>query len=173
MEEKTMSNKEDTIAFLKSIGLEYKVYNHKEAKSMEALAAEVNLDHAPLIKNLFYKIRKRFYLILAHTDTKVERGFWSQLKENPKNARMSTPKYIKNILGAEPGHVNPFGLVNDHDKKVTLVIDEKLKDFEYWAFHPMECTALFEMKQEDFVSKFLVSQERELLFLNLTEVGVK
>ncbi len=124
---------------------------------MEALAAEVTLDHAPLIKNLFYKIRKRFYLILAHMDTKVERGFWSKLKENPKNCRMSTPKYIKSKLGCEPGHVNPFGLVNDHEKVVTLVIDEKLKDFEYWAFHPMECTALFELSQKDFTEKFLTS----------------
>ena len=54
---------------------------------MAELAEKVKLDKAPLIKNLFYKAKKKFFLVLAHTDTKVERGFWKDVKINYKNAR--------------------------------------------------------------------------------------
>jgi len=45
---------------------------------------EVKMEHAPLIKNLFYKVKKSFYLVLAMGDTRVEKGFWKALKVNPK-----------------------------------------------------------------------------------------
>jgi len=79
-----------------------------------------------LIKNLFYKAKKKFFLVLAHTDTKVNKGFWRTVKVNPKNARMGSALYLKELLLVEPGHVNPFALVNDKEKKITLIIDEVL-----------------------------------------------
>ena len=73
----TLSNREETEAYLKHLGVSYKAYDHEEARTMVELAERVKLEHAPLIKNLFYKCKKKFYLVLAHNDTKVERGFWA------------------------------------------------------------------------------------------------
>lgn len=60
-------------------------------------------------------------------DTKVNRGFWRTVKVNPKNARMGSAVYLKELLKVKPGFVNPFALINDAEKKISLLIDENLK----------------------------------------------
>lgn len=36
---------------------------------------------------------------------------------------MGNAKYLKDLLCVAPGHVNPFALLNDSDKKINLVVD--------------------------------------------------
>jgi hypothetical protein len=46
------------------------------------------------------------------------------------------------VIKSKKGSVNPFGLLNDEQHQVKkLIIDEKLFNYEFWAFHPMDNTA--------------------------------
>jgi len=57
------------------------------------------LKNAPLIKNLLYRNKKKkFFLILAHIDTRVERGFWRKIGNNPSNVRTCSKEQIKTSI---------------------------------------------------------------------------
>lgn len=76
-EAKSYINKEDTVAYLKSIGLEFKYHEHEPCFTVEDMVKYLKLDKAPLIKNLFYSDKKNnYYLVVARSDTKVEKTLW-------------------------------------------------------------------------------------------------
>lgn len=68
---------------------------------------------------------------------------------------MAKQEQVESVLKAQKGSVNLFSLANDEKKEVKkLLIDEKLYEFEDWAFHPMDNTATVELKKADAI-KFL------------------
>lgn len=145
-------NKEQTADYLNSIKIEYKQYDHEACFTVDDLIKHVKLEKAPLIKNLFYNDKKNnFYLVVARYDTKVEKTLWKQINLAPGNIRLASEEKLNAVLKVQRGHLNPFSLVNDHEKQVkALIIDENLKSEEFWAFHPMENTATVEFKQSEF-----------------------
>lgn len=68
---------------------------------------------------------------------------------------MSKEEVLEGVLKSKKGALNPYSLANDKDHHIKkLIIEEKLFDFEAWAFHPMDNTATIETQREDFL-KFL------------------
>jgi Ala-tRNA(Pro) deacylase len=55
-----------------------------------------------------------------------------------------------------PGSVSPFGLINDREHAVRVVIDRDLKDAARVSFHPNINTSTLTITGADFV-KFLES----------------
>ena len=50
----------------------------------------------------------------------------------------------------KPGSVNLFSIVNDVNKEVTLIVDQRLWDhFDYVGFHPMVNTATTAISRDD------------------------
>ena len=69
---------------------------------------------------------------------------------------MSKEEVLEGLLKSKKGALNPFSLANDTDHQVKkLIIEEKLFNYEEWAFHPMDNSATVELSQENFL-KFLV-----------------
>ena len=58
-------------------------------------------------------------------------------------------------LDIEPGAVSVMGLMNDHDRAVTLLIDEDVLKGEYIGCHPCVCTSSLKMKTADVIDRFL------------------
>ena len=111
-------------------------------------------------------------MLLAHTKTRVEKGFWNAVGQSPGNMRLADAKLVDKVIGCEFGWVNVFSLVNDHGNKCSLIIDKTLENEEYMAFHPMCGTALIELKTTDF-HKFLKSIGKEAKYYDVTKVAVK
>ena len=66
---------------------------------------------------------------------------------------------LEGILGVKAGSVNLFSIVNDVDKQVTLVVDQRLwNDFDYVGFHPMVNTATVAISREDMQKVVELSQ---------------
>lgn len=57
-------------------------------------------------------------------------------------------------LGLEAGAVSPFGLINDSNKEVQVVVDRDLKTVQRVNFHPNVNTATVGIDFADF-EKFL------------------
>ena len=57
-------------------------------------------------------------------------------------------------LGVTPGSVSPFGLLNDRDHAVRVVIDRDLTTADRVSFHPNINTATLTIARTDF-EKFL------------------
>lgn len=115
-------------------------------KEMEAAIKFQN--NTAFVKNLFYVDKKsQFYLILAESNTKVGKQFWKALGLASGNMRMSKPEHLEEVLNSKQGHLNPFSLVNDKaDKVKKVILDNKLKSFEYWGLHPLENDATIEIR---------------------------
>jgi Ala-tRNA(Pro) deacylase len=53
-------------------------------------------------------------------------------------------------LGLTPGAVSPFGLINDREKTVRVVLDERLRAATRVGFHPNVNTATVVLAFADF-----------------------
>jgi len=51
-------------------------------------------------------------------------------------------------LGLEPGSVTPFGVINDTDGQVTVILDKGLLAFDVLNFHPLTNTATTQISPE-------------------------
>lgn len=57
---------------------------------------------------------------------------------------------LQEILHLTPGSVSPFGLINDKEHKVEVLIDKEIWESEYVSFHPNINTETLELSKEDF-----------------------
>ena len=101
-------------------------------------------------KNLFLKDHKgRLWLISARQDTVID------LK--PAAAAMGSGRLsfgnetlMWETLGVRPGSVTALGLINDTDRRVTFVLDQRLWDADIVNFHPLTNTATTALDQAAF-----------------------
>lgn len=69
-------------------------------------------------------------------------AFWKKVGTTHNNVRMSKEEVLEGVLKSKKGALNPFSLANDKDHHIKkLIIEEKLFNFEEWAFHPMDNSA--------------------------------
>ena len=124
---KTLNNRTDVEQKLKELGITHKVHSHKACLNMKDMAENVKLDQAPFIKNMVYSDKKdNIYYIIAHVDTQVNKGFWKKVGTSSGNVRMVKEDVLKDVLGITiQGSVNPFGLLNDKEKKIKKFIIDK------------------------------------------------
>lgn len=152
MENKTLEKVEDYEQWLKGENVEYKLHRHEKALNMEEMKQKMKPDHAPYIKNLFYKLKKGGYGILVALDeTNVKKAFWKEINMTHNHVRMGEEKDLMDTIHCYKGCVNPLSLINDKKNDVSVfVMDKKLKNVDYYAFHPGDNSATIELKRTDF-----------------------
>lgn len=97
-----------------------------------------------LAKQLFLwdkKKKENMWLISAAVDTEVDmKALTKKLGVGSGNLRGADAEPLESILGCRKGVCNYFSMVNDVEKKVKIIIDQKLLDAEWVSFHPMDNT---------------------------------
>ena len=71
------------------------------------------------------------------------------------------------VLGLTPGAVTPFGLLNDKNGLVQLIIDETLRDEELFAMHPCVNTTTVRMSNRDFMEKVIPAMGHDPVFTEI------
>ena len=66
-----------------------------------------------------------------------------------------------------PGSVTALGLINDTDRRVTFVLDQRLWDAAVVNFHPLTNTATTALSQSDF-RRVLQALDREPIVVDFT-----
>src|SRR5262249_52423624 len=61
---------------------------------------------------------------------------------------------LREFLGVEPGSVTPFAAMNDHDSRVTVVLDTAMLEHEVLNYHPLVNTMTTSIPRDGLV-KFL------------------
>lgn len=92
---------------------------------------------------LLYNKKKKedIYLVIAAHDTNTSnKVLEAHYKTGKDNLRMVADQaLLESLLGGKQGALTLFGILNDKDKKVKLVIDSKLThSAERIGFHPMQ-----------------------------------
>lgn len=140
---------------LEKLGISYVRHEHPPVFTVEE-AEEYWEDVAGAhCKNIFLRNKKgsRHYLaILEHSKKADLKALENQLGES--RLSFASAERLMRYLGLETGAVSPFGLINDSNKEVQVVIDQDLKKAEHINFHPNVNTATVGIEFRDF-EKFL------------------
>jgi Ala-tRNA(Pro) deacylase len=88
-------------------------------------------------KNLFLRNKKgdQHYLAVLAVATQVSLRELAQ-RIGSSNLSFASPERLARYLGVETGAVGPFGLINDAEKVVQVLLDRTLEGPEPVGFHP-------------------------------------
>ena len=141
---------------LDSLGIEYLRIDHETADTMEDCAEIDATLGAEICKNLFLCNRQKteFYLLLMPGDKPFKT---KELSGQLGIARLSfaSAEDMESYLGVTPGSASILGLMNDTERKVTLLIDEDILKGEFIGCHPCVNTSSLKISIKDLVDKFL------------------
>jgi Ala-tRNA(Pro) deacylase len=111
-------------------------------------------------KNLFLKDKKdQVYLVVAPEDARVDLKVLHR-KLGTGRFSFGSADLLRALLGVEPGAVTPFGVINDRDKRVSVVIDTGLMENAVINCHPLVNTMTTSIARDDLV-KFLIATGHE------------
>ena len=153
---------------LDGLGLSYQRIDHEAAMTMEACAEVDKILDATICKNLLLCNRQNtaFYLLLIPGDKPFKT---KELSHQIESSRLSfaAPEYMEEYLDITPGSLSVFGLMNDGNHKVQLLIDEDVLKGEYIGFHPCINTSSLRIKTADLMEKIIPAMEHAPRMVNL------
>ena len=157
-----------TYDFLDSLDISYKRIDHEAANTMEVCADIDDALQATICKNLFLCNRQEtdFYLLMMPGDKKFKT---KDLSKELSVARLSfaNEDYMLKFLDITPGSVSVMGLVNDHDNRVRLVIDEDVLKGEEIGCHPCINTSSIKFKTSDMIEKIIPAMNHDVTVVTL------
>jgi Ala-tRNA(Pro) deacylase len=144
-------------AFFDSLGIAHSTVAHRPLFTVED-GRDLH-DSIPGLhcKNLFLKDKKeRLWLVVMPGDKRAD---LAKLEKRIGAARCSfgKPDLLLEVLGITPGAVTPFALINDKDRRVTVVLDTDMMKSEFVNFHPLRNDASTTLKTADLL-KFIKAQ---------------
>jgi Ala-tRNA(Pro) deacylase len=120
-------------------------------------------------KSLFLKDKKGvFYLVVALEDREID---MKRLRRPIGAAQLSfaRPELLMELLGVVPGSVTPFGLINDTDAQVRVVLDREMLAHDPLNYHPLTNEATTAIAPEDLVA-FVEACGHEPQFIDFNEL---
>ena len=154
--------------FLDDLGIDYVYLDHEEEYSMGDAAEADEAIGVVGAKNVFLhdKKRRHYILVLVNGTKRIDLKELSELT-GFKQLSFCNEEDLDEVLGLTPGAVTPFGLLNDTEGRVTLVIDDSLLGEELFAMHPMVNTVTVRMSNRDFMDKVIPAMGHEPVFLEI------
>lgn len=151
---------------LDELEIEYELEEHEAVFTIDEMI-QLGLNKKGMIAvNLFLRDAKgkRHFLVIhdgeKHTDIK-------KLQEQIGCTRLSfgSDERLMKHLGLTKGSVSPFGLINNTNHDVEVVIDESIKNEPRLGFHPDTNTATLFISYDDFM-KFIKDCGNPVKFVN-------
>jgi Ala-tRNA(Pro) deacylase len=140
------------VARLRELGIDYTRHEHPPVATVDEAEQHWAGIEATHCKNLFLRNQKgnRHYLIVLTASKKADlRAVAEQIGDGKLS--FASPERLMTHLGLTPGSVSPFGLINNADHGVRVVLDRDLKSAERLSFHPNINTVTFTIATPDFV----------------------
>ena len=74
---------------------------------------------------------------------------------------------MEQFLDITPGSVSVLGLMNDHDNRVQLLIDEDVLKGEFFGCHPCINTSSLRLRTADLMEKIIPAMHHEPRIVSL------
>ena len=145
--------KQKVLDFLAQAQIPFEMTEHEPVYTMEDMT-RIGLDTLGTIcKNLFIRDAKgkRHYLITADNNTQInlkELG----IKLDAGKVSFASSERLEKYLGVTAGCVSPFGVLNDSEHCVTVVLDRRLIGKERLGVHPNEHSATLWLSYDNLVT---------------------
>lgn len=124
------------------------------------------------VKNLFLRNKKgKMWLVTCLEDRKIDLKLLRQ-ELGTSSLSFCSPEMLMQYLGVVPGAVSPFGVANDRDSKVQVVLDSALLEIDPLNFHPLDNRRTTAVCAQDLV-RFLDSTGHTPMFMDFdaTQTG--
>ncbi len=150
-------------SYLDELQITYSIYEHEPVKTMEDMADIIKNVEGSHFKNLFVRDQKgkNHYLCVIDEAREVSLSDLADVLDSGKLSFCSD-KRLKKYLNLASGCVGPFGLINDSNHDVTLVLDNKIFESEIVNFHPNRNDAMLSISRESFL-KYIDSLEYDYI----------
>ena len=128
---------ERLLARLEELGIKAVTHAHPPLHTVEESKALRGALPGGHCKNLFLKDKKdQHWLVVALEDARVE---LNRLDRLIGSARLSfaSPDRLWRHLGVRPGSVTPFALINDTERKVKVVLQQAMLEWDPLNYHPL------------------------------------
>ena len=137
-----MFYKEEILNMLDEKGIAYEKMEHPAVFTMEEMDALGITEKGFVCKNLFLRDAKgkTHFLLSMPEEKKVSLKDLAAPLETDKLSFASAQR-LEKYLGLKTGEVSPFGVWNDTENKVIVILDEELMKQEKIGVHPNDNTA--------------------------------
>jgi Ala-tRNA(Pro) deacylase len=146
------ASREQLFERFKSLRLETRTLDHAPVFTVEQ--AKLVHDDMPggHCKNLFCKDEKGvLWLIVALEDAVINLKA-APSKIGSKRLTFGKPELLMEVLGVEPGSVTPFGLINDTQNRVNVILDEAMMTKNPLNYHPLKNDATTALSPADLLT---------------------
>ena len=154
----------DILKLLDSLNIKYTRLDHPPVYTCADADKYWINSKAAHTKNLFLKTQKTSHHYFLYILACSQRADLKQLAKSlnlSSRLTFASDQELKAILGLTPGSVSPFGLINDKNHLVTVLVDQRLTTKDKLLFHPNTNTATLEISLDDFL-KFLSHTNHQL-----------
>ncbi len=148
---RSTENEKRIYEILEKLGISYIKYEHPPVFTVDQAEQHWKDISGSHCKNLFLRNKKgnRHYLVIIESSKKPDLKVLTRTLGEDRLS-FASPERLMRYLGLETGAVSPFGLVNDREKEVQVVIDQDLRKANRVNFHPNVNTATVGIDFEDF-----------------------
>lgn len=160
---------DDLMEMLSTLGITCKTYEHPPVFTVGE--SQGICDHIPgaHTKNLFLRDRKdRHFLVTIEQNAVVDLKTIHTVIGASGRVSFGKPEKMMEFLGVVPGAVTVFGVINDPDHQLTVVLDETLMQSEIINGHPLHNAATTSIKREDLL-RFMQATGHTPLILKVSQ----
>ena len=152
MSENVAKTPAELFQFMDSLGIQHSTKYHPPVFTVaesESLRDEIPGGHT---KNLFLKDKKdRYFLLTVDEHATVDLKTVHQVVGGASKFSFGKPEKLMEYLGVIPGAVTAFGIVNDTNKDVTIVLDADLMKNDIVNCHPLSNDATTSISSSDLI----------------------
>jgi Ala-tRNA(Pro) deacylase len=154
-------------AALDALGIAYVRHEHPPVFNAEDASRYWDDLSGVQCKNLFLRNKKgdRHYLVILEISKKADLKALVRLVDDDRLS-FGSPERLMAELGLTPGSVSPFGLINDPDGSVVVLVDQDLRGAAGLIFHPNINTASVVVSWEG-LDRFLRSRTNPVRYVNV------
>ena len=153
---------------LELLGISYLRIDHDHADTMEACREIEKVLGCHICKNLLLTNRQMtdFYLLMMPADKPFKT---KNLSRQIGSARLSfaTDEQMQQLLNITPGSLSVFGLMNDTDGRVRLLMDSDLTQLDHIGCHPCVNSSTVKLDLNDLLGTLLPAMHHDLTLVDL------
>ncbi len=124
-------------ARLEELGIATQTVEHPAVFTVEQARAHRQKSSGTYIKNLFLRNKKgAMWLVVAREDRSINLKALGK-RIGAGHLSFGSAQRLMRTLGVEPGAVTPFGLFNDHEHVVQVVLDAGILEADPIHCHPL------------------------------------
>jgi len=148
-----MADRGDLFALLDRLGIRTTTLEHPAVFTVaesRSLKRDIAGGHS---KNLFLKDKKdNIFLVVAEADAAIDLKTIHEKIGAQGRVTFGKPELMLDLLGVTPGSVTPFGLINDPDARIKVVLDAPMMQHAVLNYHPLENTATTSIAANDLLA---------------------